>query len=435
MNYHLIQTDSRVISFHPETYAIHVFKDMDAANTFIAEAHDDRKTVHPTTPGDSELDIQAANICMCETCNLACTYCFFHSGTFDRTGGRMLSLETLIDTYHKLKAHSKSGLKSLGFYGGEPLMNFEVIRDFVEYVEKESDHKISFGVITNGTLITNEMVDFFNKHKFYVSISLDGTKKYNDKCRIAKNGKSSFDMVMETLKLLKDKQFLLSSQSTLANDFFRDYKKGTVEEYFSTYYNAGFDNIIPVTADLKDGYTDQEYENMKAFFEDVVDYSIDCLLDENRKYQPPVFIAKMISNLASKRYEGECQAGRKFVFVTVTGDIYPCQMHYMCDVEKMSCGNEIRKKETMTSRYDIEECRDCYCKNICAMWCPGGSLVLNFSEKSVIPARCLEQKAILDRIIIRLADVRKDPEMWKKFTANLVDFSLHYSVANYLGEC
>lgn len=433
MKPHIINTNDKTILFFPETYEIYVCENDKIANE-IAVKGPKRKNICPSDTNNNELDIQAANICMCETCNLACSYCFFHAGTFDKVGNKMIDLNTLIDTYKKLEANSKTGLKSIGFYGGEPLMNFNVIREFVEYVKEHSNHIISFGIITNGTLITQEMIDFFNENKFYVSISLDGTKKYNDKYRIAKNGKSVFDMVMERVKLLKNKKFMLSSQSTLANDFFKDYKKGTIAEYFSTYYDVGFDNIIPVTADLKEGYTAEEYKNMESFFEDVVDYSFDCLLDDNKKYQPPVYIVKMISNLASKRYEGECQAGRKYVFVSVNGDIYPCQMHYMCGVEKMNYQGRIQKKENMTSRCDIDECKECFCKNICAMWCPGSSKILNSHEDSIISSRCVVQKAILNRIIVRLVAMKSDAEKWKKFTENMMDFSVHFSVSEYLGE-
>lgn len=364
MKNYIINTNTGVIVFNPETYDIYVSKSDSDAIACLSQEVDGSKFVQPLVSCNNDLDIQAANICMCETCNLACTYCFFHAGTFDKAGGKLISLETLVKTYRMLEANSKSGLKSIGFYGGEPLINFKIIRDFVEYVKSNSDHSISFGVITNGTLLTQEMVEFFNEHKFYVSISLDGTKEYNDRCRKSKDGRSVFDMVMEKLTLLKNKRFLLSSQSTLANDFFKNYQKGTVEQYFDTYYSVGFDNIIPVTADLEEGYTEEEYVRMREFFQDVVDYSFACFLNDETKYQPPVYIAKMISNLASKRYEGECQAGSKYVFVTVDGDIYPCQMHYMMNVDKMNINGEIKKKGCATYRRDIDECRDCYCKNI-----------------------------------------------------------------------
>ena len=435
MRNYLIRNGEKLIIFNPETYDIHVCHNEEAEATLMEDSPTDAKMVCPQAEYCGVLDIQAANICMCETCNLACSYCFFHSGTFDKTGGKMISLETLIKTYEKLAANSQSGLKSIGFYGGEPLLNFAVIRDFVNYLKAHVDYSISFGVITNGTLLTQEMVEFFNENRFYVSISLDGTKKYNDMCRISKNGKSVFDTVMEKLKLLKNKRFLLSSQSTLSNCFFREYQKGTINSYFDTFYSAGFDNIIPVTADLKEGYTEDEIDRMTAFFEDVVDYSFEALLHDETKYYPPVFVAKMIRNLAAKRYEGECQAGSKYVFVTVDGDIFPCQMHYMCDVAQMNHGCEITAIKRRVSRCEIAECQECFSKNICAMWCPGGSLVLNGAEDSVIPARCVAQKALLKEIIIKLVEFRNNKDKWDVFVKNLVDFSNHYSVAEYLDGC
>ena len=206
MKKHLIEMDSKTIVFNPETYEIHICKNKDVVSELVDKSSQNEKYINQCTNCNTDLDIQAVNICMCETCNLACSYCFFHSGTFDKVGGKMITLETLIETYEKLSENSKSGLRSIGFYGGEPLMNFDVIRDFVYYVKAHSKHNVSFGVITNGTLLTKEMVDFFDENKFYVSISLDGTKKYNDMCRISKDGKSVFDTVMENLKLLKNRR-------------------------------------------------------------------------------------------------------------------------------------------------------------------------------------------------------------------------------------
>lgn len=432
MKNYVVEENGTNIVFNPNTADIYI-----ASNEDVKHLENDVNSTAITCTYEykiTDMDIQAVNVCMSETCNLKCSYCFFHGGTFDKSGAKMISFDTLKDAYHMIQKYSKTGLKTIGFYGGEPLMNFSVIKQFVEYVNDRND-SISWGIITNGTILNDEMISFFNKYRFYVSVSLDGPKQYNDLYRISGDGKSTYDKVEKNLLKIQNRKFMLSSQSTLSNAFFSNYKKGSIAEYFKTYSDLGIDNVLPAVADIEDGYSEEESGKITDFFKDVVDFSFECLLSEDRKYEPPVFIVKTIRTLASKQYEGECKAGIKYVFLTVDGDVYPCQMHYMSSVDCLSGNGGVIPKLKYTSRCDIDECKSCFCRNLCSVWCPGSSLMLNGTEKSIIPARCTEQKAIVHQIIINLAKTKSDQDNWSTFVKNLVDFSLHYSVERYLNGC
>ena len=149
-----------------------------------------------------------------EECNLACRYCVFsdvYSNTRNSSPKKMTiqTAKKALDYYMQLleegKKYNPVRDPSLGFYGGEPLLNFDLIRQSVTYLlETYPDEKISYHITTNGTLLTDEIIDFLIKNRFSISISLDGPENEHDRNRVYANGKGTFKDVIKNIKKIRD---------------------------------------------------------------------------------------------------------------------------------------------------------------------------------------------------------------------------------------
>jgi uncharacterized protein len=150
-----------------------------------------------------------------QSCNLRCKYCIYSPYYYYRrnyskdTLNFQTARKSLDYIYNIIKDRYEKHI-AISFYGGEPLLNFKTIKEIVEYVkEKFIDWEIDFHITTNGTLLSDQIIDFFYKYCFYILISLDGPKEIHDSKRIFPNGKGSFELVLKSLKkiLLKNESY------------------------------------------------------------------------------------------------------------------------------------------------------------------------------------------------------------------------------------
>lgn len=147
-----------------------------------------------------------------ERCNLDCSYCCY-SGRFEgqRThGNRVMSLETAKKAIRQLldQQPARKGRSPITFYGGEPLLEFDLLRQCVEFAEQDAAERgkqVRFSITTNGTLMNDEVVDFLVEHDFLVLVSLDGCREAHDRYRVFPNGKGSFDLVLRNLYRFAEK--------------------------------------------------------------------------------------------------------------------------------------------------------------------------------------------------------------------------------------
>ena len=168
------------------------------------------KIEHPATQTLSyhlEHRVQKVTLQLTQNCNLRCDYCAYSGKYNQRThnSGRM-SLDTVKKSIDYAIEHS-DGVENLniGFYGGEPLLEFENLKNAVEYVdEKYHGRKVNYSITTNGTIMSDEIVKFLMEHDFSVLISLDGPKELHNKNRVFANGEGSFDKIMQNLRYVKD---------------------------------------------------------------------------------------------------------------------------------------------------------------------------------------------------------------------------------------
>lgn len=342
--------------------------------------------------------IKAMCLHISHDCNLRCKYCFASTGDFGE-GRKLMDFETgkaAIDFLLENSADRKN--LELDFFGGEPLMNFGVVKDIVKYArqkEKEYGKRFRFTITTNGMLLDDDKIDFINEEMSNVVLSVDGRKEVNDRMRVRVDGTGSYDKIMDGYKRLvskrpKDKDWYVRGTYTKYNlDFTDDVLH---------LYNEGFDQISvePVMADPQCDYaiTDSDVDRICAEYDRLCEE-----LEKIREREEFVNFFHFMLDLdqgpcAIKRLRG-CGSGNEYVAITPDGDIYPC--HQFVGIKDYKMGNlhdgtfdmDIKKRFASAHVYAKEDCKKCWAK----FYCSGGCNANNFIyEGDILKAHKLSCK-------------------------------------------
>ncbi|MDW7668578.1 MAG: thioether cross-link-forming SCIFF peptide maturase [Bacillota bacterium] len=336
-------------------------------------------------------------------CNLLCEYCFASKGDF---GGNkeLMSFQTgkkALD-YLVENSHGRKNLE-VDFFGGEPLMNFQVVKDLVEYgrkIEKENSKNFRFTITTNGMLLDEENMDYINKNFQNVVLSLDGRKEINDKMRLDKANKGTYDKIVPKFKNLveerKGKDYFIRGTFTRENlDFTEDVK---------IIRNLGFDIISmePVVTDEKNEFSinKEHVENVKKEYEKLCKYYIDKK-NEGQGFNFFHFEIDLEGGPCIYKKISGCGAGNEYIAVAPSGNIYPC--HQFVGEEDFIIGNVkegITDKEIPNAMYNSnittkEKCKDCWAKYFCGGGCHANAYNFNNSFMEPYEVGCeLEKKRI-----------------------------------------
>ena len=310
-------------------------------------------------------------------CNLACRYCFAEEGEYH--GRRaMMSYEVGKKALDFLIANSGSRRNlEVDFFGGEPLMNWQVVKDLVAYgreQEKKFNKHFRFTVTTNGVLLNDEIQDFINKEMDNVVLSLDGRKEINDKMRPFRNGKGSYDLIVPKFQKLADsrnqERYYIRGTFTRNNlDFSND---------ILHYADLGFEqmSIEPVVGEETDPYAIRE-EDLPQIFEEY-DKLAKVMIEREKEGKGFNFFHFMIDLKGGpciyKRLSG-CGSGTEYLSVTPWGDLYPC--HQFVGQDEFLMGNvdegitkpEIADEFRSCSVYSKDKCRNCFAKFYCSGGC------------------------------------------------------------------
>ncbi|MBR3282753.1 MAG: thioether cross-link-forming SCIFF peptide maturase [Ruminococcus sp.] len=320
--------------------------------------------------------VKAMCLNIAHDCQLRCKYCFASTGDFGK-GRKLMSYETGKHAIDFLLENSgdRPNLE-LDFFGGEPLMNFKVVKQIVEYArsrEAEYGKKFRFTITTNGLLLDDEKIDFINKEMSNVVLSIDGRKEVNDYFRVLPNGQGCYDMILPKYKKLVegrgDKEYYVRGTFTNKNlDFSND---------VFALYDAGFDQISvePVVGD-SDEYALTE-KDLPAVFKEYEILSKKIIDNEKtgKKFNFFHFMLDLDQGpCAIKRLRG-CGCGNDYVAITPDGDIYPCHQFVGIDEYKMGnidegTFNQDMKKEFASAHvYSKPDCKKCWAKFYCSGGC------------------------------------------------------------------
>lgn len=321
--------------------------------------------------------VKALCLHIAHDCNLACKYCFAEEGEYH--GRRaLMSYEVGKKALDFLIASSGNRRNlEVDFFGGEPLMNWQVVKDLVAYgreQEKIHNKHFRFTVTTNGVLLNDEIQDFINKEMDNVVLSLDGRKEINDNMRPFRNGKGSYDLIVPKFQKLADsrnqERYYVRGTFTRNNlDFSNDVLH---------FADLGFKqmSIEPVVGDESDPYAIREEDIPKICEE--YDRLAKIMIEREKEGKGFNFFHFMIDleggPCVSKRLSG-CGSGTEYLAVTPWGDLYPC--HQFVGQEEFLMGNvdegitrpEIADEFRGCSVYSKDKCRDCFAKFYCSGGC------------------------------------------------------------------
>ncbi len=321
--------------------------------------------------------IKAMCLHIAHDCNLRCKYCFASTGDFGE-GRKYMPFEVGKKAIDFLIKHSEGRHNlELDFFGGEPLMNFDVVKQVVEYARKEEkkyNKNFRFTITTNGMLLTDDKIDFINQEMSNVVLSIDGRPEVNDRLRVRVDGTGSYDAIIDKYKNLVEKrghdQYYVRGTFTKFNkDFTND-----VEHL----YQKGFDQISvePVVSDPKYDYTLTEKDLPEIFSE----YEkLSKKIIEHKKNGDSINFFHFMIDLdqgpcAIKRLRG-CGCGNEYVAVTPDGDVYPCHQFVgnpewkMGSVLDDSLNLEMKERFAHTTVYDKKDCQNCWAKFYCSGGC------------------------------------------------------------------
>ena len=366
-----------------------------------------------TTYKNNSKVVKALCLHVAHTCNLNCAYCFASQGKYQ--GDRaLMSFEVGKQALDFLIANSGSRKNlEVDFFGGEPSLNFDVVKRLVEYartVEKEHNKNFRFTYTTNGMMLTDDMIDFLNKECHNVVLSLDGRKEVNDRFRVDYNGKGSYDTIVPNFKRLVEK---------------RDGKGYYVRGTF-THHNTDFTNDIFHMADL--GFTELSMEPVVCSPDDpcaltAEDLAIVCeqyeilakeMIKRKREGRPFTFYHYMLDlkngPCIYKRITG-CGSGTEYMAVTPWGDLYPChqfvgdEKYLLGDIWKGVTNLEAQDQFRSCNAYARPECRDCWARLYCSGGCAANAYHATGSINGIYEYGCeLFKKRIECAVMMQVAE-------------------------------
>lgn len=356
--------------------------------------------------------VKALCLHIAHDCNLACKYCFASEGEYhgDRA---LMSFEVGKKALDYLLENSGSRRNlEVDFFGGEPLMNFKVVKDLVAYgrsKEEEYNKKFRFTLTTNGVLLNDDVIDFCNKEISNVVLSLDGRKEVNDKMRPFPNGKGSYDIIvpkfLNFFKKRGEKDYYIRGTFTHNNlDFASDVLH---------YADLGFDKMSmePVVAPPEAPYAIRE-EDIPKIKEEYDKLAVE-FIKRKKEGRGFVFFHYMIDltqgPCVAKRLSG-CGSGTEYLAVTPWGDFYPC--HQFVGIPEFLMGNvdegitntKVQDEFKQCNVYAKEKCKDCFARFYCSGGCAANSYQFHGCITDAYDIGCeLQKKRIECAIMIQAA--------------------------------
>ena len=356
--------------------------------------------------------VKALCLHIAHTCNLNCSYCFASQGKYH--GERaMMSYEVGKQALDFLMEHSGTRRNlEVDFFGGEPLMNFQVVKDLVAYarsVEKEKGKNFRFTLTTNGVLVDDDVIQWANQECSNVVLSLDGRKEIHDRFRVDYAGNGSWEKIVPKFQKFVEarggKEYYMRGTFTHANpDFLKD---------IQTMLDLGFTELSmePVVCAAGDpsALTEEDLPLVMDQYEKLAE----LMLQRDKEGKPFTFYHYMIDLAGGpciyKRISG-CGSGTEYMAVTPWGDLYPC--HQFVGEERFKLGNiwdgvtntDIQKEFAACNVYAHPECGDCWARLYCSGGCAANAYHATGSVTGVYEYGCkLFRKRMECAIMVAIA--------------------------------
>lgn len=363
---------------------------------------------------NSQNIVKALCLHVAHDCNLKCEYCFASQGDFK--GQRLLMPLEVGKRALEFLVNNSGNRKNLevDFFGGEPLMNFEVVKGLVFYgreLEKKHNKEFRFTITTNGLLLNEDNMNFINEHMDNIVLSIDGRKEVNDKMRKTWNDEGSYDLIIpkfiQMVKMRGDKKYYIRGTFTKNS---LDFSKDVLH-----LQEIGFNSISvePVVASPEHSYALKE-EDLGIIMEEYEKLSSEYikLHKEGKGFEFFHFMIDLNQGpCLIKRVVG-CGAGVEYLAVTPEGDLYPC--HQFVGDEDFKMGSvfegvtnvSLRDEFKKTNVYTKEECRECWAKFYCSGGCHANAYNFNGDIKIPYKVGCEMEKKRIECAISIAANIQ-----------------------------
>ena len=344
--------------------------------------------------------VKALCLHIAHDCNLACRYCFAEEGEYH--GRRaLMSYEVGKKALDFLIANSGNRRNlEVDFFGGEPLLNWDVVKRLVEYGRSQEEvynKKFRFTLTTNGVLLNDEVMEFCNREMGNVVLSLDGRKEINDKMRPFRGGQGSYDLIVPKFQKFAESRdqnnYYVRGTFTREN---LDFSKDVLH-----YADLGFKQMSmePVVADPSEPYAIRE-EDIPRILEEYDKLAVEYIKrkKEGRGFNFFHFMIDLNAGpCVAKRLAG-CGSGTEYLAVTPWGDLYPC--HQFVGNEQFLLGNvdtgivntQVRDEFKMCNVYAKEKCKDCFARFYCSGGCAANAWNFSNSITGAYEIGCEMQK-------------------------------------------
>jgi uncharacterized protein len=353
-------------------------------------------------PLASETDYATFMVNVSQRCNLTCSYCYVNKGHFDYTEVPIpkMKIEMAASIVDRIHSHFPDlGIYGFHFYGGEPLLNFKAIRQIVERAEAkaaETGTETDYHITTNGTLLTTEIADFMDRHRFTVYYSIDSDAEIHDELRQYLNGKGSFDDVSRNIELLKERSgvhligsSVVRESNSLSNAIERLADMGA-SQCKAERVRLTDDNPIALVDEAFAGYLDD--------VRDLADHYIENI-EATRKPLDYRLTSKILQLMTGKRRDFFCPAGERMFGVAANGELYPCALHVgrpQSVLGSIEDGPDRAKVAAFREKYSAagqEVCRSCWNRSLCGGGC--SAMVDRFGHEKCDSLRAESEAAVI----------------------------------------
>lgn len=355
----------------------------------------------PKLYGEPPYLLKSMCINISHDCDMRCGYCFASTGDF---GGerKLMSAEMGKKAIDFLIEHSGNREKlDVDFFGGEPLLNFDAVKEIILYMYKrgkEAHKKFKITVTTNVLSLSEEELQFLNTYGINLVLSLDGRKEVHDRVRRDRDGNGTYDRIVENIKrLVKDRDdlsyFVRGTYTKNALDFASDVKSMADE---------GFHNLSMEPVVLPKGHklaiTPEDFERIFAEYDRLTKLYLEYEKDDKKRFHFFHFNLDLDHGPCVHKRVSGCGAGSEYMAVTPEGDLYPC--HQFVGDERFKLGNietgidreDIRKEFKSTHVYTKEACRDCFAKFLCSGGCHANAIYQENDIRTPYKIGCEIQK-------------------------------------------
>ena len=356
--------------------------------------------------------VKALCLHIAHDCNLACRYCFAEEGEYH--GRRaLMSFEVGKKALDFLVKNSGNRVNlEVDFFGGEPLMNWDVVKRLVAYgrsLEEPYHKKFRFTLTTNGILLNDEIQEFLNREMSNVVLSIDGRREVNDRMRPFRGGQGSYDVIVPKFQKLAESR---GQTNYYVRGTFTHHNLDFAEDVLHL-ADLGFEqlSVEPVVAEDSEEYAIRE-EDVPQILEEY-DKLAKALLERQKAGKGVNFFHFMIDlaggPCVAKRLSG-CGSGTEYLAVTPWGDLYPC--HQFVGQEQFLMGNvddgivrtDIRDEFKSCNVYAKEKCKDCFARFYCSGGCAANSYHFHGNINDAYDIGCeLQRKRIECAIMIKAA--------------------------------